>query len=356
MRRDPIPRLPENNRIDELVWAKLEKMGIVPERTGRRRHVFAARLSRHASARCRRRTKSGHFWPTPRPTSGRGWIDTLLERSEYADYWALKWSDILLVDRNRLADRGAFELHRWLREQFARNRPYDEWVRELVTASGNSGTSGPANFYRARRHARSGGPRRSARPSGRADGVCPVPPPPVREMVAGRFLRTGRLLQRHGAKAARRRTGCWSTTPAISETRMPRNEPVGRRREPLRRRGRRTIDERRSARRAGRLDDAAGEPVVRPAGRQPAVEALLRPRPGRTGRRSALHEPGHERAAARLTWPSDLVARTIRPESRHAADPELARRISLSSVTAPDQRGRRAELFAPLRRAVCRPR
>jgi hypothetical protein len=39
-------------------------------------------------------------------------------------------------------------LHRWLRDQFARNRPYDQWVRELVTASGNSGTSGPANFYR----------------------------------------------------------------------------------------------------------------------------------------------------------------------------------------------------------------
>ncbi len=54
----------------------------------------------------------------------------------------------MLVDRNRLAERGAFELHQWLREQFARNRPYDQWVRELVTASGSSGTNGPVNFYR----------------------------------------------------------------------------------------------------------------------------------------------------------------------------------------------------------------
>src|SRR5262249_54928832 len=49
----------------------------------------------------------------------------------------------------RLGDRGAYEFHRWLREQFARNRPYNQRVRELVTASGPSERCGPANFYRA---------------------------------------------------------------------------------------------------------------------------------------------------------------------------------------------------------------
>jgi len=73
----------------------------------------------------------------------------VLDRPEFADYWALIWSDILLVDRQKLGERGAYELHRWLHDQFARNRPYDQWVAEVVTATGNSGTNGPANLYRA---------------------------------------------------------------------------------------------------------------------------------------------------------------------------------------------------------------
>jgi hypothetical protein len=76
------------------------------------------------------------------------WIDLVLAREEYADLWAMKWSDILLVDRQKLGNRGAFELHRWLREQFAANRPYDAWASDLITATGNSAKSGPANLYR----------------------------------------------------------------------------------------------------------------------------------------------------------------------------------------------------------------
>src|SRR6185503_5665515 len=77
------------------------------------------------------------------------WIDELLGRDEFAAYWSLKWADILLVNRDKLGDRGAYEFHRWLRQQFARNRPYDAWVRELVTASGSAGEHGPVNFFRA---------------------------------------------------------------------------------------------------------------------------------------------------------------------------------------------------------------
>ena len=78
-------------------------------------------------------------------------IDSLLKREEFVDYWAYKWSDVLLVDSKNLGERGAFEFHRWLRHQVASNRPYDVWVRELITASGNSGKHGPVNLYRAMR-------------------------------------------------------------------------------------------------------------------------------------------------------------------------------------------------------------
>ncbi|MEO1998501.1 MAG: DUF1553 domain-containing protein, partial [Planctomycetaceae bacterium] len=76
-------------------------------------------------------------------------VEHVLQRPEFADYWAMRWADILLVDRNALGERGALEFHKWLRRQVAENRPYDQWVRELLTSTGNTGKYGPVNFYRA---------------------------------------------------------------------------------------------------------------------------------------------------------------------------------------------------------------
>src|SRR5262245_37082926 len=143
----PYPELSVQNEIDPFVWAKLRKMGLVPSEL-----ADDATFLRRSTIDC--------LGTLPTPEEVRAfladsssdkrakWIDRLLAREEYADYWALKWADILLVDREKLGDRGAFEMHRWLREQFAANRPYDEWVRELITAAGDSGKSGPVNFYR----------------------------------------------------------------------------------------------------------------------------------------------------------------------------------------------------------------
>lgn len=142
------PQLPVNNPIDELVWAKLRKVGVVPselcdDATFLRRVYLDTIGTLPTSAEVRA------FLADSEPDKRRRWIDTVLERSEYADLWALKFADILLVDRIKLGERGSFELHCWLREQFVANRPYDQWVRQLITASGNSGREGPVNFFRA---------------------------------------------------------------------------------------------------------------------------------------------------------------------------------------------------------------
>ena len=147
---DPYPSVPVHNEIDPLVWAKLRKMGFVPsgladDATFLRR-VYLDTLGTLPTPEEVRR-----FLADASAEKRSRWIDQVLERDEFADYWALKWSDILLVDRNTLGDRGAFEFHGWLRQQFALNRPYDEWVRELLTATGDSAKFGPVNFYRALR-------------------------------------------------------------------------------------------------------------------------------------------------------------------------------------------------------------
>jgi hypothetical protein len=144
----PYPDLPVQNEVDPLVWAKLRKMGLVPseladDATFLRRSALDCLGTLPAPAEVRA------FLADTSADKRAKWIDRLVARDEYADYWTLKWADILLVDREKLGDRGAFELHGWLRDQFAANRPYDVWVRELLTAAGDSGKLGPVNFYRA---------------------------------------------------------------------------------------------------------------------------------------------------------------------------------------------------------------
>ena len=71
-------------------------------------------------------------------------IDSLLERPEYARHQADVW-DLILFGRNPPGyDTDKRDgIQRWLTNQFSSNRPYNEWVRELLRAEGNSVEHGP---------------------------------------------------------------------------------------------------------------------------------------------------------------------------------------------------------------------
>ncbi len=79
-------------------------------------------------------------------------VDRLLERPEYASYFALKWADIL---QNRGAGYstskqrpGTTLFAGWIRDSFAANKPYDQFVSEIITASGSQDENPPAIWYR----------------------------------------------------------------------------------------------------------------------------------------------------------------------------------------------------------------
>ncbi len=79
-------------------------------------------------------------------------IDRLLARDEFADYWSMKWGDVLRIKAEfpvNLWPNAAQAYHRWLRASLAANKPYDRFVRELLTSSGSNFRVGPVNFYRA---------------------------------------------------------------------------------------------------------------------------------------------------------------------------------------------------------------
>ncbi len=78
-------------------------------------------------------------------------IDRLLESSDYVENWTNKWSDLLSVNRKFLGERGTWKFRNWIREQVADNRPYNEFVAEILTASGSSYEHPAAAYWRVAR-------------------------------------------------------------------------------------------------------------------------------------------------------------------------------------------------------------
>ena len=72
----------------------------------------------------------------------------MLERDEFASFWALKWADIMRGNREAITERGVHNFHRFLVRQFAEDRPFDQFAREVLTSRGNTIHAPAANFYR----------------------------------------------------------------------------------------------------------------------------------------------------------------------------------------------------------------
>jgi len=146
-RHDATPR----DSIDEPVFRRLKELGIqaadacTDEVFLRRAYLdVIGTLPTSAEARQFLRDKS----PGKRPAL----VDRLLAREEFADYWAMKWSDLLRVKAEfpiNLWPNAASAYDRWIRTSLKENLPYDRFARELITASGSNFRVPQVNFYRA---------------------------------------------------------------------------------------------------------------------------------------------------------------------------------------------------------------
>ncbi len=74
-------------------------------------------------------------------------IEKLLASNEFIDYWSYKWSDLLLVNSEKLEKPAMWSYYHWIRGHVAANTPWDQFTRELVTAQGSTLKNGSANFY-----------------------------------------------------------------------------------------------------------------------------------------------------------------------------------------------------------------
>ena len=78
-------------------------------------------------------------------------VERLLTREEFADFWALKWADLLRIEERQLDANGVRLFHGWIRKSIADGKPMDAFARELLSARGSTYENPPANWWRANR-------------------------------------------------------------------------------------------------------------------------------------------------------------------------------------------------------------
>ena len=74
-------------------------------------------------------------------------VDELLDRPEFVDYWTYRWADMFLISGKKLRPNALKAYYQWLRGEIAKNTPWDQLVRQVVTARGDSMENGATNFY-----------------------------------------------------------------------------------------------------------------------------------------------------------------------------------------------------------------
>lgn len=139
------------NEIDKLVFAQLKEKGIVPANLCSD-SVFLRRAYLDVIGTLPTAAEARDFLADRTPDKRARLIDRLLGRDEFADYWAMKWSDLLRVKAEfpiNLWPNAAQAYHHWIRASVRENKPLDRFARELLTASGSNFREPPVNFYRA---------------------------------------------------------------------------------------------------------------------------------------------------------------------------------------------------------------
>ena len=139
-------RAPHHNYIDDFVLNHLRVLHIPPSPQAsdceflRRAYLDAAGIL--PSLR-----KSRSSCKDPSPDKRNHLIDSLIKRPEFVDYWAYKWSDLLLVSSNHLSNEEMWSYYRWIRQSVADDKPWNEFATEIITANGNTLKNGAANYW-----------------------------------------------------------------------------------------------------------------------------------------------------------------------------------------------------------------
>jgi len=136
------------NFVDELVFKKLVKVGMPPSPVCDDA-TFLRRATLDIAGRTPTAAEVEKFLADKSADKRDKWIDQLLDSSDYADYFANKWAALLRNKRVQPTHtRGTYAFYNWIRDSLVVNKPYDQFVREILAASGDIGENPPVAWYR----------------------------------------------------------------------------------------------------------------------------------------------------------------------------------------------------------------
>jgi hypothetical protein len=143
---DTWTKFPKRNYIDDLVLAKWKALNIVPsgEITD---SAFIRRAYLDAAGILPKPERVEAFLADKSPNKREKLIDEILASDEFVDYWAYKWSDLLLVSSKKLRPAATRGFYSWIHESVKANKPWDQFVREILTSSGSTRQNGALNYF-----------------------------------------------------------------------------------------------------------------------------------------------------------------------------------------------------------------
>lgn len=142
--------LPRNNFIDDLVWQKLQRLNITPSGICDD-HTFLRRVTTDICGRIPTQEEVNAFLADTAADKRAKLVDRLLQEPEFADHWANKWADLLRPNPYHVGIKATFNYDRWIRQSFHERKPWDQFVRELLTARGGTFRDGSVVMFRDRR-------------------------------------------------------------------------------------------------------------------------------------------------------------------------------------------------------------
>ncbi len=135
-----------SNFVDEHLLAKWKSLNLAPSKRASD-ETFLRRAYLDAAGILPTTEEVEEFLADTAPDKRAKLIDRLLERDEFADYWAYKWSDLLLLSSRKLRTNAMWAFYNWIRDGVKTNKPWDRFAREIFTSSGSSRENGALNYF-----------------------------------------------------------------------------------------------------------------------------------------------------------------------------------------------------------------
>lgn len=145
----PVGALPPvKNFIDAAVFANLKELGVPPSPVCDDA-TFLRRVTLDIAGRLPTEEEAKTFLTDASAGKRDRWIDELLRGPDYADFFAGKWTAVLKNRRDDASDTVSnFAFHAWVRDSLLANKPYDQFVRELLGATGTVIGNPPVAWYK----------------------------------------------------------------------------------------------------------------------------------------------------------------------------------------------------------------